>query len=340
MTALIYSQEYKKHENKFHPENNERLISIMDHVYKEDSFRDLDILSPEIASEYDLLRVHSKSHVNFIETFCKNGGGNIDFDTYATPQSYHISKLSAGGAITASKIVVEDDTSAYSIGRPPGHHATADKSMGFCIFNNTAIAIEYLREVHKIKRFFVFDCDVHYGNGTADIFYQDPDVFYISIHQDPSTIFPGKGYVDEMGLLEGEGLNLCIPMPSYSNTNDYVYILEKILKPAAQQFQPDICFLDIGFDGHMNDPLSNINLDDYFYQWITLKMKEINPNLVLILEGGYDLEALGRCNVKVLNALENHIKNSDHNLDFSNVSGEIKNLFKTIKDNFSPFFEF
>ncbi|MDI6644653.1 MAG: histone deacetylase [Methanobacteriaceae archaeon] len=340
MTVLVYSEEYKKHDEISHPENQSRLNAMLKYIDKEDSLRDLDIVSPPAASKNHILKVHSKSHVNFIKDLCIRGGGNIDFDTYTTPDTYHVAKISAGGAITASKIVLESDQSAYSIGRPPGHHSNSERSMGFCIFNNIAIAIEYLREVYKIKKFLVLDCDVHYGNGTADIFYHDPSVLYISIHQDPRTIFPGQGFVEEMGEGAGEGFNLCLPMPAYSNTNDYIYILEKILKPVASQFKADFHFLDIGFDGHSNDPLSNTNLDDDFYPWITTQMKEIAHKIALILEGGYDHETLGRCNVKVLNALNNHNENNDYDVDLSHVSEETKSLFKTIEDNFSPFFEF
>jgi len=340
MTVLVYSEEYKKHNDIYHPENQDRLKVIMDYIEKDYSLRDLDVVSPHPASKNDILKVHSQSHVNFIEDFCSKGGGNIDFDTYATPDTYQIAKLSAGGAITASQIALESNQSTYSIGRPPGHHATSQRSMGFCIFNNIAIAIEYLREVYEIKKFMVLDCDVHYGNGTADIFYHDPDVLYISIHQDPQTIFPGRGFVEEMGSFEGEGFNLCMPMPSFSNNHDYIYILEKILKPVADQFQPDFHFIDIGFDGHANDPLSNTNLDDDFYPWITAQMNEIAQKTVLILEGGYDPETMGRCNMKVLNALNNHKENNDYNVDLSHVSDETKSLFKSIKDKFSPFFEF
>jgi len=340
LTVLVYSEDYKKHDNAYHPENQTRLKAIMNYVNKEDSLKNLNIISPPAASKNEILKVHTKSHVDFIKNFCRRGGGNIDFDTYATPDTYQIAKISAGGAITASKIVFESDQSAYSIGRPPGHHSNSERSMGFCIFNNIAIAIEYLREVYKIKKFLILDCDVHYGNGTADIFYQDPNVLYISIHQDPRTIFPSQGFVEEIGKGAGEGFNLCIPMPPYSNTSDYIYILEKILKPVASQFNADFHFLDIGFDGHSSDPLSNTNLDDDFYPWITTQMNEIAHKTVLILEGGYNQETLGRCNVKVLNALNNHNENIDYDVDLHHVSEETKSLFKTIEDKFSPFFGF
>ncbi|HEY0196754.1 MAG TPA: histone deacetylase, partial [Methanobacterium sp.] len=221
MTAVVYSEDYRLHDTGNHVENERRVQVIMEAI-KENCLLDLeDIHPPEMAGEEDLLRVHSTEHVEYIRKFCEKGGGNLDFDTAASPQSYDIAKLSAGGAIKAAELVLDGYDSAYSIGRPPGHHATRNRAMGFCIFNNLAITLEYLRKLKKIKRFLVFDFDVHYGNGTADIFYEDPDVFYISIHQEPRTLFPGKGYIEEIGNEEGEGTNLNIPLPSGSNAHDY-----------------------------------------------------------------------------------------------------------------------
>jgi acetoin utilization deacetylase AcuC-like enzyme len=305
-----------------------------------------DIYQPDIASEEDLLRVHTKEHVEYIQKFCEKGGGYIDFDTAASPQSYETAKLSAGGAIKAAKLVLDGYESAYSVGRPPGHHATRNKAMGFCLFNNLAITLEYLRENKNIKRFLVFDFDVHYGNGTADIYYEDPDVLYISIHQDPRTIFPGKGFIHEIGNDAGEGTNLNIPMPPGSTNEDYMYILHKIIRPAAEMFNPDFYLVDVGFDGHKNDPLSSINLDDQFYQWMAVEMMDIAESLTLILEGGYDLNALYRSNLNLINGLKNyknikeeHEKNNQDSYNNSEINMQTKNIYKEIKETFSPYFD-
>lgn len=340
MTALIYSEDYLKHETGTHPENKERLRVIINSLKNDGILDKIDLVSPEIAKKEDLLRIHSKAHVEHIESLSKRGGGYIDFDTFASPDTYDIARLSAGGAITASKLVLKGDhESVYSLARPPGHHATRDRAMGFCFFNNVAIAVEYLREVHKIKRFLIFDFDVHYGNGTADIFYQDPDVLYISIHQDPRTIFPGKGFIEEIGEAEGQGCNINMPMPPGSTTQDYVYILEKILTPVAEQFNPDFYFVEAGFDGHQNDPLSSLNLSDGFYEWITSKMMEISLSMVLILEGGYNLDVLSRCNLKMMNILNGKIIIDYKDLKDLKVSDETKNIFYKIKNTFSHFYE-
>jgi acetoin utilization deacetylase AcuC-like enzyme len=341
VTALIHSPEYGKHKTGNHPENKERIEAIINSVNESEILNQIDLFKPEICKEEDLLRVHTKNHVENIKEFCRGGGGYLDYDTRASPQTYKIAKLSAGGAITAAKLVLDGYKSAYSIGRPPGHHATRDRAMGFCIFNNLAITLEYLREFHKIKKFLIFDFDVHYGNGTADIFYSDPNVLYISIHQDPRTIFPGKGFIEEIGMDEGEGYNLNIPMSPGSTTDDYIYMIERILRPATQYFNADFYLVDVGFDGHKDDPLSSINLDDDFYGWIATELMEQVGSMALILEGGYNLPALSRCNLKLINGL-NQKSEEKHPLTPDNltVRDDTKNNFKEIKEIFSPFFEF
>ncbi|MGB9936581.1 MAG: histone deacetylase family protein [Methanobacterium sp.] len=339
MTALVYSNEYGKHNRSNHPENQGRLNAIVNSLKNEGIWNELDIVHPIKATEDDILRVHSKSHVEYVKELCKGGGGDIDYDTYATPDSYEIAKLAAGGAIKAAEIVLNQKVSAYSIARPPGHHATSDKSMGFCIFNNLAVSLEYLRNTSKIKKFFIFDFDVHFGNGTSEIFYNDPDVLYISIHQNPKTLYPGDGFIEEIGAGEGEGYNINVPMAPGSTTDDYIYILENILPTTASKFNADFYFLDVGFDGHVEDPLSNLRLTDEFYEYIINKMGNIAGNMALILEGGYNLNVLSRCNVKMIDAL-NNIRDDIYNREELNVSDQCRSTLKQIKDVFSVFYEF
>lgn len=342
MTAVVYSEEYGDHETGNHPENKERVRFIINAIKESGRIDENDIFRPEMAGEADLERVHTHQHVENIRTFCQKGGGYWDYDTFASPKTYQIAKLAAGGAIKAAELVLNGQKSAYAVVRPPGHHATKDRAMGFCFFNNLAITLEYLRETHRLKKFMIVDFDVHYGNGTAEMFYHDPRVLYISIHQDPRTIFPGTGFIEEMGSDEGKGYNLNIPMPPGSSTADYIYILEKILKPAAEEFKADFYMADVGFDGHEDDPLSSICLDDDFFQWIGAELMDIAGSLVLILEGGYNLEALSRCNLKLINGLKEHktIKEIPSPYENLRVNRRTKDIFKEIKEVFSPFFEF
>lgn len=339
MTTLVYSDEYKKHDTGNHPENQERLDTIVNSLKNEGICDEINVLTPKPATDDDLFAVHPPSHVEYIKKLCAQGGGYIDYDTFVSPQSYKTAKLAAGGAIDAATITYKNQENAYSLARPPGHHATSDRSMGFCIFNNLAIALEHLRHEYGLKKFLIFDFDVHFGNGTSDIFYDDPHVLYISIHQDPRTLYPGRGFVDEIGSDKGEGYNMNIPMAPGSSTDDYVYMVEEIVYPVASQFNADFHFLDVGFDGHADDPLSSISLSDNFYEYIINKMKNMDAAMTLILEGGYNLDVLSRCNLKMINALNNMNPQKDYK-DQLNIQKSSKTTLNAIKDTFSSFYEF
>jgi acetoin utilization deacetylase AcuC-like enzyme len=360
MIALVHSKEYENHNTGIHPENKERIRVIMDSLenegllnfinsndpyYKNHKLEGkIDVFEPEIALREDILRVHKEYYVDYLKTFCSSGGGNLDLDTVVSEESYKIAKLAAGGAITASKLVLNGYNSAYSLARPPGHHATREKAMGFCLLNNLAVAIEHLKEFYGIKKFMIFDFDAHYGNGNAEIYLNDPNVLYISIHQDPFTIFPGSGFIEEIGKGDGEGYNMNIPMPPGSTSEDYIYILNQLLEPIAHDFGAEFYFLEVGFDAHKDDPLSRLHLDDEFYPWIASQMMEITDKMVLILEGGYNLAALSRCNIKMINVLKNELTNDDivkyNHLNNLNISNDTKKIFHNIKDIFSSFYEF
>ncbi|PKL66805.1 MAG: hypothetical protein CVV28_09000 [Methanobacteriales archaeon HGW-Methanobacteriales-1] len=370
--AIVYSPEYNRHQDKFHIENKARTDAIMNNLSKQSFFNKLNIIAPNRADLNHVLSVHTPEHVNFIDEFCKNGGGNIDFDTYATSQSYQTALLSAGGAIKAAQLVLNGEYWAFSISRPPGHHATSNKSMGFCIFNNGAIAVEYLRKTYGLERFCIVDFDVHYGNGTAEIFYNDPNVLYISIHQDPRTLFPGKGFINEQGSADGKGYNLNIPLPPGSNNADYIWILKEILGPVLKEFNPQIVFAEASFDGHLNDPLSRIELTEDFYSWIGQYLIEKHPGLISLLEGGYDLKALANSSLSFIVSMDPYLFLSENKNEKSNIndkfsylqinksktkykfkeeiekeyleklyiSPEVKKILSSIKDNFSPYFKF
>lgn len=314
----------------------------MNSLRKKGLLEKLNVHQPDPASEEDILRVHTSEYLKNLKTFTEQGGGYLDFDTYASPQSYEIAKLAAGGAIKASELTLEQYNFAYSMARPPGHHATSNSAMGFCLINNLAVAIKYMMKKYAIKKFLILDIDAHYGNGTAEIFYQDPHVLYISIHQDPRTIFPGKGFVEETGNGAGEGFNINIPMTPGSRTSDYIYVLEKILEPVCNEFRADFYYLDVGFDGHKEDPLSSLLLDDNFYPWIAGHMRKITPRMTLILEGGYTNNAMAQSNLKMIKVLmDNSITERKRQAHGNHqIKDETKNIYKQITNTFSPFFTF
>ncbi len=352
MFALVHTNEFDKHETGIHPENKQRLHSIMDPLEnkgilnrrgskssKTNPNHVIDVYKPEIAPYKAISRVHNISYMEQLKSFCNAGGGYLDHDTFVSRESYRIAKLAAGSSIKAAKLILNGYNSAYSVARPPGHHATPKKAMGFCLFNNVAITIEELRQITGLKKFLIFDFDVHFGNGTSEIYYKDSDVLYISIHQDPKTIFPGTGFMEEIGEGEGEGFNINIPMPPGFGSKDYEYMVENILEPVAEEFKADFYFLEVGFDAHKEDPLSKILLDDKFFPWIVSKMMKITNHMVLILEGGYDHSVLSRCNMKMINVLNgNEVYNEpeeDHEL-----GAETKQILMSIKNIFSSYYRF
>ena len=338
--SLVHSSQYSKHQTENHPENPERLEVLMNSLRKEGLLEKIDVHQPSPANEEDILRVHTPEHSRNLKIFTENGGGYLDFDTYASPQSYEIAKLAAGGAIKASELILEEYDFAYSLARPPGHHATPNSAMGFCLINNMAVAIKYMMEKYSLEKFFILDIDAHYGNGIAEIFYHDPRVLYISIHQDPRTIFPGKGFIEETGSGEGEGFNMNIPMAPGSKTSDYVYVLKNILKEVCNQFKADFYYLDVGFDGHRKDHLSSLLLDDNFYQWIAGYMRKITPKMTLILEGGYTNHAMAQSNLKMIKVLmDEGIHERKWQLSSAHqLKNETKNIFKEIQNTFSSYF--
>ncbi|MDI3549737.1 MAG: hypothetical protein PWQ15_839 [Methanobacterium sp.] len=347
MISLVYSPDYALHQTGSHPENQGRLDIMIEYITREFGELPLEeddiyIHPPTPASDEDLQQVHTPLYLEYLKNFAKKGGGYLDYDTYESPQSYEIAKLAAGGAITACELVIGGHDFSYSLARPPGHHATADRAMGFCLINNLAVALEYLRKNHGLDKFLILDFDAHYGNGIAEIFYQDPYVLYISIHQDPNTIFPGKGFVEETGMGLGQGFNLNLPVSPGSGTSDYIYLLEKILEPVLKQFQADFYFLDVGFDSHREDPLSHLRLDDDFYPWVASYMSKLTSQMVLILEGGYSRDAMAQSNLKMINVLKDKITSEEEWQPPGKlvVKDETKALFKEVQDRFSPYFTF
>ena len=329
--GIIFFPAYDWAISPTHPERQERLLYTQDQL-KEEGVFDIDGIGeykPEVATVQDVERVH----------FCFP-----DVESVCTES--HL--ISAGGAITAAKLVMEKkEDRAFALVRPPGHHAmkVVHGARGFCNINIEAVMVEYIREHYGQKRIAIVDTDCHHGDGSQDIYWNDPNTLYISIHQEPRTLFPGKGNVEEIGSGEGEGRNLCIPMPPGSNSHDYRYILENIMGPVAQSFSPDFYLVDVGFDGHRDDPLSSIRLDDEFFTWIAVEMMDLARSLTLILEGGYDLDALARCNRNLIQGLENYktmkeeYEKGKEPIDNSMVNRETRKIYESLSDIFSPYFD-
>lgn len=306
-TGLIYHEDYLRHDTGWgHPENPQRLKAIVEHLKKTCLWDDLIHIAPAASDPDWILKIHSQEHVAYLEEACRTGRKVLDEgDTTICPESYDIALLAAGGVLAAVDAVMEGSASnAFCAVRPPGHHAERDRAMGFCLFNNVAIAARYIQDKHELRKVAIVDWDVHHGNGTQNSFYEDSTVFYISLHQYPH--YPGSGSHMEKGQGRGEGYTLNFPMPAGCGDDLYLRIFENGIVPALDGFRPDFILISAGFDAHENDPLSGIRLTENAYAKMTGFLKDVagshcDGRIVSVLEGGYDLNALASC-------VESHLK--------------------------------
>ena len=286
---IIYSDEYLKHDRAGHPENASRLRAVMD--YLREKLKPLKIAEPERANKSEVCAVHTEEHFEYIKALSEAGGGSIGLDTYVTGESFEVALLAAGGAVKAVDLAAQEGH-AFALVRPPGHHATRDQAMGFCLFNNIAIAACYALEQGIARRVLILDIDVHHGNGTQEIFYSSPEVLFISLHQHP--LYPGTGYVEELGEGEGRGFTVNIPLPPGTGDGSYLRALEEIAMPIAEQFSPDLLLVSAGYDTAGEDPLGGMLLSQGSYWQIGRRLRKLCSRVALTLEGGYSPAALSR----------------------------------------------
>jgi acetoin utilization deacetylase AcuC-like enzyme len=294
-TALFYDDRFLKHdEGPMHPENPERLRAILRGV-KEHGLWDQLLHEPvAAATEENVMLVHTKQHFDFIKECSRRGSVQLDPDTHISSDSFEVALLAVGAAVAAVRgIMNQEFQTAFAAVRPPGHHATSDQAMGFCLFNNIAVAARYLTKNYGLQRVLIMDWDVHHGNGTQEIFDDDPSVIYISLHK--RHHYPGTGYEYETGSGKASGTKINIPLNSY---DPLVY--EKHFKNAlsqAEKFQPEFILISCGFDAHENDPLGTLGLTNDTYARLTQYLIDFagqfgHHRIFSILEGGYDRSAL------------------------------------------------
>ncbi|MCL1926867.1 MAG: histone deacetylase [Syntrophorhabdaceae bacterium] len=298
--GIVYHPDYLLHVSPFeHPESPERLTALMENLESSGLLEKSIQITPDFADDSDVLAIHDQKYLNQFEMSCRRGDIILDAgDTYLCRHSYNIAFLSAGGAVAGAKAVAEGTVDrAFCAIRPPGHHASREMGMGFCLINNIAVAAKYLQSRFDVGKVMIIDWDVHHGNGTQSIFIEDPSVFFFSIHEHPTFSYPGTGRRWEVGKGKGERATLNAPMAPGSGDEEYRLVFEQTLLPAAEQFRPDFILISAGFDAHDDDLSSDTKLSDEGFRFMTQHVIEMaerfcGGRLLSVLEGGYEISSL------------------------------------------------
>lgn len=295
-TGLFIDELFLKHDTgKYHPETSDRLKHIEEQFHKKQLFHQFISLPKRFATIEDIELVHNRFYIEYVKELSNKGGGYLDGDTPVSKHSYEAALLAAGSGLQAVDDILKNNLdAAILLVRPPGHHSLKGRGMGFCLFNNIAIAARYALK-KGIKKIVILDWDVHHGNGTQDEFYNEKEVLFISIHQYP--FYPGTGAIDEIGEGHGKNYTLNIPMQRGSSDHDYKNAFEKRIIPKIIEYEPQLILISAGFDAHKMDPLGGIELSTSMYEWMTEKILNIakqccNGRVISFLEGGYSLPAL------------------------------------------------
>ncbi|MFB6312165.1 MAG: histone deacetylase family protein [Salinirussus sp.] len=277
-----------------HPESPDRLRAIREALSK---CHGVEYSAGEPATVATIEGVHDPDYVSELRSFCENGGGQWDADTVATGATWDAALASAGlgqWAVETALDGADGRNTPFSLGRPPGHHAVADDAMGFCFFNNVALAAEAAREAGDVERIAIVDWDVHHGNGTQELFYDRGDVLFASIHE--QGLYPGTGAVDETGEAAGAGRTINVPFPPGAGEVEYIAALERVIGPEIRSFDPGLVIVSAGFDAHEHDPISRMRLPTEGYGQLANAVRELASDtdaaLAFVLEGGYGLDTL------------------------------------------------
>jgi acetoin utilization deacetylase AcuC-like enzyme len=298
MTLLYTDPLFLEHETGAHPERPQRLLSVKARLEETGLAGRCRPGVYQPLAEDDVAALHSPQMVERVRQGAAQGGGRLDPDTVVSPASFRVALAAAGACTSAVDAVLRgEDQTALCLVRPPGHHATPDRSMGFCLFNNVALAARRARTVHGVNRVLVVDWDVHHGNGTQDIFYEDPSVMFFSIHRFGMGFYPGTGDADETGTGPGLGWTLNAPVRYGTPRPDYQAAFTRALELAADRSKPELVLVSAGFDAHARDPIGSLGLETEDFAWLTRRVLDVarthaGGRLVSCLEGGYDLQAL------------------------------------------------
>ncbi len=300
-TGLILDECFTRHlTGPGHAERPERIPAVQRALASARLIEQCALIEPVPVDMSLVLANHSESYIDRLSEHCAEGENQIDCaDSAICPESFEIAQLACGSVIRAVDAVAAGEIgNAFCVIRPPGHHAERDFSMGFCLFNNIAIAARHLLKSHSLERVLILDWDVHHGNGTQHSFEDDPLVFFCSLHGHPDLLYPGTGYAHERGIGAGEGTTLNLPMQPGAGDAEYRAAFVEHVLPAARAYGPEFILISAGFDAHRADPLAPIELETSSFEWMTEEVRALadeccGGRLVSMLEGGYNLDALG-----------------------------------------------
>jgi len=309
---------------ELHPESPQRLAAIDKALYKSHLIDKLRQVQPRSATEDDLVSVHKLDYIEHLHDDAEKARKKqtllqLDEDTWMSADTFETAKLAAGaGLVAVDSLKGHEVTSSFVAVRPPGHHALADRPMGFCLFNNIALAARYAQKKLGFKRIFIIDWDVHHGNGTQDMFFADPSVFFVSFHQYPFWP-PNSGWYSEDGVGDGKGYNMNIPLPAGTGDRGYLAAWDRLVKPVCQEYKPDLIMLSAGYDAHQFDPLGQQLISTSGYALLSQKLLELagatNTKVVGFLEGGYNTKSLSEAVIATMEVL-----NSGQTADMSSLS--------------------
>jgi acetoin utilization deacetylase AcuC-like enzyme len=304
--VFFYPQGHEGHYERGHPERPERVETIRTALEDHGYWTTYPHLEPVKLTDDVLSAIHTQDYLRTLEDISRKGM-HFDADTYTTTASWDLAFNSAGGAVAVSRAVWSGEAKrGFALTRPPGHHATSQRAMGFCLLNNVALAAEDLIQKESARRLAIVDLDLHHGNGTQDIFFSRGDVFYISTHQYPH--YPGTGWLNETGNGPGEMKTANFPFPPYSGDHAFFTVMDEFILPLLDRFQPEMVLVSYGFDPHFDDPLGSLQLTSGGYGKLIKSLaawadENCQGRISLFLEGGYDLKAAESCSLAVVAAL-------------------------------------
>ncbi|MFW9962007.1 MAG: histone deacetylase [Candidatus Sifarchaeia archaeon] len=311
-TDLVYHDIFVEHVMSWgHPENPERLRSALSSIKSEGLLENqlVNLLTPNKAPLDSVYLNHDREYIEGIRVKSERGGGFYTGDTSVNSYTYDAALLAAGGGIEAvDRIMQGVSENAFVLCRPPGHHAEYKRAFGFCFINNISVAAFHLLKKYDIDRILIVDYDAHHGNGTQHSFYSSKNVFYIGLHQDGRTLFPGSGFPNEIGVGEGEGYTINLAMYPGAGDSSYEYAFTQVVNPIVESYEPDFILVSVGYDGHFRDPLTQLGLTTSGFAMMNSKLKQMavsttNRKIACFLEGGYNLEVMGMCSLNLLQEL-------------------------------------